>query len=474
MTPMELVLSRFTLPFEPYPYQTEVVNALAPKPKQGHYLAVGVGKTMTSTCSTLYKFAMGEADKAIVLLPPILMKQWKRWIESISGCSAMMYRGTPKQRKKMKFDTNFILMTYQIFKRDFERLAEELDEERTVLVCDEATAIKNIESDNYKFVRTFSMYGHLMLLTGTPLSKPEDAYAYIKLLSPETYRNYNQFMNLHVEELDFFDKPKSYVNLDVLHENMKINTVRILKEDVLDQLPEVTYTPLHYELSDDHMALYRKLAEEQMLEYEDGSKLDATQTTRLWHCMQQLVMNYGYFADDPSLRSTAYDLIDQTMEEVGDRKLIIFTNYRITSASVLEYCQKWGAVAVYGDVSGKQQEKNVERFMTDPTCQILVAQVRSGGYGLNPQEVCSDVLFLEEPLIPIDFEQACGRVYRNGQKNRVQIRVAVAEGTIQVHLHELLMNKDELVNKVVRSYKDIRDALYGKPLPSSTPIEEAA
>ncbi len=461
MTPVELVLSKYGLPFTLYKYQVETVDELAPLPKSGHYLAVGVGKTATSTVSALYKFVVGEADKVIVLAPPILLTAWYRWLTSISGTSAMIYRGSPKERKLMRFDSDFTLMTYNIFKGDQDRLLRDFSTDRTVLICDEATAIKNFSSQNYKTVRDFSMDGFLMLLTGTPLAKVTDGYSYVKLLAPAIYRNKNQFDNVHIDKTDFWGTPLTYKNLDILEKNMKINSVRLLKEDVLKDLPDITYTPLHYDLAPAHLALYLKLAEEQLLEFDDGSKLDATETTALWHALQQIVCNFDYFSDNPDNTSAAFELIDQTMDELAGRKLIIFTNYRLTSRAVTKHCLKYGGVAVYGEITAKQQQKNVDRFMNDPTCLTLVAQVQSAGYGLNFQDCCADALFLEAPLSPIQFEQAVGRVYRNGQKMLVHIRVAIAQGTIQVHLSNLLMKKDKLINKVIRNFKDIQNALYG-------------
>lgn len=478
MTPYELVASRYGLPFTLYNYQVTTVNNLAPLPKSGHYLAVGVGKTATSTVSALYKKEVGQIDKVIVLMPPILLMSWYRWLTSIKGVTAMIYAGTPKKRERMKFDADFILMSYDIFKRDYDRIVTSFDHERTCTIADEATAIKNIESKNYQKVRDFTEIGHAMLLTGTPLAKILDGYAYVKQLAPSVYRSFQQFKNIHVDEEDFFGTPVKFKNLDLLNKNMRVNSVRILKEDVLKELPEITYTPLHYELDPKHLALYQKLAEEQLLEYEDGTKFDATEATRLWHALQQVVMNYDHFSQNPENLSAGFDVIDQVMDELGGeqsalsgnngdavsdpgKKLIIFTNYKLTSRHVTEHTKKYGSVAVYGEISAGQQQKNIDRFMTDPSCRVLVAQVQSAGYGLNLQDCCSDILFMESPLIPTQFEQAVGRVYRNGQKRKVHIRVGIAQGTIQLRLLNILMKKDHLVNQVVRNHKDIRDALFG-------------
>ena len=463
MTPYEAVLTKFELPFSLYRYQGETVNLLAPRMKTGHYLAVGVGKTATSTVCALYKNTVGETDQTIVLMPPILLQSWLRWLESIKGVTAAVYKGVPKKRKKIDITKpKFLLMSYGVFKKDFARISAEMPSDRTTLICDEATAIKCIESETYKLVRDYSMDGHLMLLTGTPLAKIVDGYAYVKLLAPSVYRNYNQFCSIHVEKTDFYDRPTHFCNLDILERNMRVNSVRILKEDVLTQLPPIRYQPLHYDLDEEHLRLYHRLAEEQVLELENsGGKIDMTQASALWHGLQQLCMNWGYFADDPSLVAQGFDLIDQTMDELAGQKLIVFTNYKLTSTAVSAYTKKYGSVAVYGLVNANQQQRNIDKFMNDPNCKLLVAQVQSAGYGLNLQDCCADILFLEAPLNPIHFEQAVGRVYRNGQKLKVTIRVGIAVGTIQVHLHKRLLEKDSLVNKVVRSFKDLRDALYG-------------
>lgn len=466
MTPVELALTKYSLPFTLYDYQDFTVNELAPRPKSGHYLAVGVGKTATSTVATLYKFVTGVADHAIVLLPPILFKTWSRWLDKVGGTNHMLYRGTPAERRRLALGTaQFTLMTYQIFKQDFDQISEAFNHSRTVLICDEATAIKNVGSQNYKAVRDFSMDGHLMLLTGTPLSKIEDGYAYVKLVSPETYRNLNHFCNLHVTKRDFFNKPIEYGNLDLLEKNLRINSVRILKEDVLDRLPEIQYIPMEYDLAPAHYALYTKLVNEQLLELDDGSKIDATEATRLWHNSQQIIINYSHFSGHTEDEPAGFELMDEVLDELGDEKLIVVANYRLSVKAIMAHLakRKIKAVQLNGDVPNKRQaERNVDQFTDDPKTRVIVIQPEAGGYGLNLQDVCSNIMMMEVPLTPIQWEQVIGRVYRNGQTKKVNIRIAVAGGTIQVtRLHDL-MHKDHLVNRVMRNYQDIKDALFGK------------
>ncbi len=306
----------------------------------------------------------------------------------------------------------------------------------------------------------------LVLLTGTPLSKPGDAYAYVKLISPNVYRNQRHFEALHVIEKDFFGNVKRWGNLEFLKENLLLNSSRVLKRDVLPWLPPVQYRPTVYDMEPEHQALYRKLAEEQILLLESGGKIDASTPGRLYQAVQQIIMNPSHFAGKP-MRPAGLDLLDEVIEELeigdpdSDRKLIVYANYRMTLRMLLEYLEPYGVVGAYSEISAKKQEKNFDRFLSDPKCRIWAAHPLSGGVGLNPQEVSSDAIFLEAPIIPKDFIQAVGRLERDGQHRAMNIWIGIADGTVQVRLHKQLLQTDELVNRVAGGWQDLRDAIYG-------------
>lgn len=459
--PYEMVRGEFELPFDFRDYQAETLNELAPLPHAGYYLDPGLGKTAVSSASALYRRLFRIKHQTIVVIPPILFATWVRWFKLLPEVSFMCYRGTPKERKAMRFNADFIIMSLPIFKRDFDRLCDEFSNRDVSVIVDEATSLKNSGSGNHDMVFSFTTDRDLMLLTGTPISSPADVYAYTKLLRTKRYRNLTHFENLHVEARDFWGSVTKWRGLDYLAESLSLNAVRILKEDVLN-LPGVLYTPVFYELDPKHYALYRELAEEQLLEFEDGSKLDATETNRLYHALQQVVLNWDHFGDDLKLKSAGEELAEQILDEIGTGKLLIFANYRMTNRKLIKSLAKYGAVGAYGELTQKQQEANVQRFIDDPTCRVFVANSKSAGYGIDGlQQVCSDILILEEPTVPRDFHQAVARLDRIGQEKKVHVRIAVAERTIQVRLHQQLIDKDHLVNRVQRGTQDLRDALYG-------------
>lgn len=475
-SPYEVVKEQHTFPFNLYDWQDGIVTELAPIQRRGLYAQPGLGKTAISTVIALYQHIVEGYQHTIVLMPPILLLGWYRWLQKISGVTAVVYWGTPSERKLINLDRDFILMSMQIFKKDIEYLSHVFEHLRVQGIVDEATSIKNVGSDNHRMTRDFFVGRSLSLLTGTPLSTPADAYAYVKLVAPTIYRNQNHFEAVHVAEKDFFDKVTKWVNLDLLAENMLVNSVRVLKNDVL-KLPLPTYVPMPYQLDPEHAKLYKKLGEEQLLLLEDGGKIDATTAQKLYQAMQQIVLNPDHFSGNEKMRSVGYDVLDEVLCEVGiaerngrgtlvpregSEKLIIFANYKMTMRKLLYYLEKFNVVACYGEISPGRQINNIDRFINDPTCRVLAANPISAGYGVDGvQKVCADVLFFELPRTPKDFEQAVDRVDRDGQENQVTVRIALAEGTIQVRLQENMLNADALVNRVQGGFKDLRDAIFG-------------
>lgn len=473
----DVVRSHFTFPsfIQERPYQVRVINRLGPLPRAGYYLDVGTGKTFCATVSALYKLLDG-ADHVIGLMPPILLTGWKRWLESITPRPTVtLYRTparvkgapklTPKQmRAQIPLDAQFTLMSLPIFKEDFEHIVRAYSGKRVVLLIDEATSVKNVESGNHQYVDTFvgATGADLLALTGTPLSTPMDGYAFCKLVAPGLYRNLRQFETIHVSERDDYENVIEWKNLPLLANNMLVNAARVLRQEALPDLPPAQLVPLYYDLDPAHLALYRKLAEEQVLELEKGGKIDATSQSALFNALQQIVVNWDHFAGNEAKVSKSLDLVDQVMAELDGRKLVIFAKYRMTNAKLVQHLQKYNAVGVYGGIPSAQQQRNLDRFRDDPDCKVAVLQPSSAGYGVDGlQRVCSDVLFLELPDVPRDFHQAAARIWRDGLASKCLIRLAVAEQTLQPARLRHLLDKDALVGQVCRNFQDLRDMLFG-------------
>lgn len=428
------------------------------------------GKTAGSTHWMLHTTMNYGVSQWILLMPPILITQWGRWLSSVRSKRSgkppevALYQGTPAQRSKVNLAADFILMSYGIFKNDYDRLGEFFEGRSVGLLCDEAHAVKNIESQTSKAVRHFTEDRALGLLTGTPTTKPGDAYAYIKMIAPAIYRNKRQFDRLHIGSEDAYGKVTEWVNLDLLRENLSVQTTRVIRREVQAELPPCTYTPIVYDLHPSHIKLYRRIAEERLVEFANGREIDAISTQALYAALQQIIVNWGEFADDPSLTPAGLELVEEVMEELGDSgKLVVVANFIRSNRYLLQALKHYNAVAVYGEVSPKDKQKAIERFVQDQACRIIILQPQSAGFGVDGlQHVSADMLFLEAPTTAPPFHQTVARLDRDGQSLPVNCRVAIAQGTVQERMFKTLLENDATINAVQGGYKDLREAIFGK------------
>lgn len=463
-TPYSTVRDRYIFPFGLYEFQQLATNELAPLPRSALYWEPGLGKTAGSTHCALYHMEMG-CDTTLVLLPPLLIVTWQRWLNRVKHADGRplkvtVYAGTPTQRKEIKLDGEFILMSLPIFKKDFQHIEAALIGRRLHIIVDEAHCLKDVSTANHKMVRDYSMDKSIQLLTGTPLNNPMDAYGYIKLISPSIYRSLAQFTRIHVEEVDFFDKPKTFCNLELLSSNLMVNADRKTKEQVLLDLPPLIPVQIPYTLHPKHLKLYREMVNEQLLKLPDGEKLDLTQASALYHAMGQLIMQWHHFSGDDSLWGAGYDLVSEVLDELGDKKLIVFGYYRRTNEALVK---KFKCPGVWGDIPAKQKQRALDQFLNDPKCRLIVLQPVAAGQGIDGlQEVCNDALYVEPPVTPLHYTQSVSRVHRDGQMLPVTARFAMAEGTVQKYLVDRLTEKEALVNPLQGSRATLREALFGE------------
>lgn len=422
---------------------------------------VGGGKTVVSSVVSL----MRTTGITLVIVPPILISPWHNWLNKVSE-KVLAYEGPPKWRAVQNLpDYRWVIMSHAIFRKDFDLFARDIRKLDFEVIVDEAQALKNPKSVLYSKVYKLAHDRKLQLLTGTPTSKPLDCYTYIRLKTPDFYRNYTHFEALHVAERDFFGAVKSYQNLNILRDRFAVKTIKRTKEEIHGYKKQCLFPDSSYDLDPEHQKLYERLLDEQLLVLDDGSKIDGTTATRLYHLMQQIVVNWDHFSGDPTKRSKAYDLIDLTIEDTeclqqGKSKLIIWTYYKMTTAKVLQYLINLGidAVAAY---SGADSNKSFHRFMNDPNCRIGVFQPQSAGAGLNPQDVCWEALYIEMSTTPMLSRQSLGRLDRMGQKHTPSFRLGCANKTIQPNLLERLMDNDEQVSYVEQTKKSLRNLLTG-------------
>lgn len=463
----------FAFPFQPYDYQERVVKEAAGLDNVLLPLRVGAGKTPIATWLGLWHSMASDISRLLYLVPAPLVTQWSRWLEKLSfldgtPLDVLAYQGTPAKRAKMNFEHDCIVMSHQIFVRDYHtRISPDMSKDSGVFVTyDESQdGLRKARNKIWRLFKHFTVNKRTALLSGTPVSTPADCYSVIKLLSPDIYRNKRAFEQQHVDGTDFFGNITAWKGLDTLQQNLYAKAI-LVHSDELQELPGLIVEKIPYELTPKHMKLYQELVDEQLLHTDSGNVIDATETNRMFHTLQRFVTSPDRM-DLKSIRASLFQAL-KTLYYEDDSKLIIYSNYRDTNAGVLEFFEGLGVktVAAWGKYSGAQQQRSKDAFMYDEETRVLVCNPLSIGVGTDGlQDVCYRAVFTELPLTPTKFEQATGRIDRTGQTVPCVAKCLIAEDTIQDSLYYALLNKSDLLQLVTMQQMDVRELFQGKNKP---------
>lgn len=465
------MLKDFRFPFKPYPFQEEAVNKVLALDSCILKAGVGAGKTAMASWIALKKAQDSNVKHLLFLVPASLTIQWGRWWKGIrwadgTPLDVLVYDGTPAWRANANLKRNVIIMSHQIFMRDYDKIYKELHRD-TFVVYDECH--QGLRKIGYKhnggikgnkiwyLLKNFVKNKGLLMMSATPVGQPADVYAITKLVAPNLYRSKKQFERIHVADKDWFGNVTGWKALELMKENLDCCMVEISEEDMPD-IPDVVYQAVPYKLGKLHLAKYQQLVEHEIMLDDDDGVIDITDAERKFHILQKFVIN----PHDLNLKSIHSKLLDivTTIYEEDSSPLIICANYRRTNELLLEKFKN-KAVGVWGAFTKRQRQDSIDKFIRGDV-PILVMNPRSAGVGTDGlQHVCYRMLLVELPLTPIEFEQLIGRISRNGQKHKCNVKMLVAEDTIQEPLFKSLMDKDDLLSKIVSKNVTLRKAICG-------------
>ena len=387
------------------------------------------------------------------------------------GFDTLLYAGTPKDRKKFNFEHDIIIMSFEIFQKDYDTIKNFPG----YFVVDEATILSNPNNKFYKMLnggiikKSIVVPGRMLpkkeviqfpqlndgccLLTATPSNNPADLYGLIKTIDPDIYANEFQFKRLHVSEENIFGSPTKFANLDLLKENLRSCASIRFSDDLLD-LPEKVVNVVEYDLEENHYRLYKKLVEERMLVFEGRIVIDALSAGAIYNWSQKIILNPDRALYKGSIKGL--ELLDTIVK--GNPSSLVMSQFTMTNDKLMERYRSLGVGGIYGNISRAQQIKAIQNFK-EGKLRAVFAHPRSGGIGLNMQ-ICSNVVFPEIPITARDYRQSIGRCYRQGQKERVIVTILIARKTIQKTLLKRVLARDDTNSVVLGTPKTLREELF--------------
>lgn len=401
--------------------------------------------------------------------------------------------GTPEQRAKQYALARDLRPEYVIVGIDTLAIdPEEIESLRaTMAVLDEASNIKSPSSARTQAVKEYLNYPYRLALTGTPIeNKPEDVFSIMEWVDASVLGRYDLFDKSYIVR-DSFGTVKRYRNLDVL--NARLSEAMCRKTwadpDVAPYLPEIHYDTWTVTPDEETMDVYKVMARDLLDEYNKaasnmpslgkfsvsahytglGNKSTGImgQLMPVHTCMEMLLDHPSliaksaskYIETDTQGSKYAYEYwvtrkgrlpgttpkkdkvvwnTQKILWENTGNKVLIFTHYReMVNILVRDFKGLgWGVTEYHGEMTNRQKEASVSRFLLDPECRVFISS-HAGAYGVD-MPVANYLVNYDIPWGAGLARQINGRHVRASSEHQdVYVINVVTEGTIEVRKVEV-------------------------------------
>ena len=447
----------------PRDYQVEDLGKFLTWDRCSDFSEVGTGKSLKSYLYIAHK-VLSEGKVVVVMPPPLIPQYMHEFIEIIPSIRPELVNFTlPLKKRNALVDSlseanelpGVSLMSYQMYTKLFKWF---ISMKVTAIVCDEAHAIKEVSTKNFKsvYLTVLDRGASFLEMTATPMTAElRDAYAHIRIKTPGKYPSLRAFDDKHTIYKDIGDFPKivGYRDEPTIQRNLNLNSVRRRAAVVLN-LKEPMVVEQLVPLSDKHMKLYQKLLRERILEYGD-QLLIGENPQKLRQMALQIITNVEAYTT-AKVPDAPLDMLKVILDSLGGKKLLVFCQYRATVEKLGRVFERLNPALMYG---GSDVPKNKDKFNNDPTCLIGVANYRSGGAGLNLQAHCHNEVFLETTGVPSELTQAIGRLQRSGQTEVVNVWLFRYTNTISVRQIDSALKRAVGIKLVMKDEASVLDAL---------------
>ncbi len=366
---------------------------------------MGLGKTVQAIAAMVHLRNKGGTHFAVVC-PASVLTNWCREIAKHSDLPVVKVHGSGKELAfRSWLDKGGVAVTTYETTSAFD---VEQDFRITMLTVDEAHYIKNPSARRTTNVRNLCAHAErLLFMTGTALeNRVAEMAELIKVLNPDVSKEIAPMLSLS-------SAPKFRTAVAPVYYRRK-------REDVLTELPELVESKEWCTLLPAEKKVYQDAIAEQNF---------------------MAARRVSWNVDDLNESSKArrmLELVEEARDE--ERKVLIFSFFLDTVSKVAGLLGDRCMEPITGSVSPARRQEIIDEFDKAPAGSVLVAQIQSGGTGLNIQSA-SVVILCEPQLKPSIENQAISRAYRMGQARSVLVYRLLCDDTVDERIVDLLEEK---------------------------------
>ena len=470
----EYILSSEGYKTKPMLHQHQALIWSADKNRIAYFFGIGTGKTLTA----LYTHNLWETKRLLVVSPNSVIPVWGEQIEEHTNSSYTIMKGPKKKRRELLWeDTDIFVVNYEGLQVLFGDRIKIGNKTRLKLnysmikqagfdgiILDECHRTKNRLSQFSKITHELSKRAsNVIIMTGSPIAKTEqdlwsEFYTMDDGLSLGT--NFYSFLHQYFKERWFDWVIKKGAREKIL-ERISPVTLRYSREECLD-LPEKVYEKRYIDMSKEQNLSILEIIQGLKPDIALG-EIDAKNILSWSSKLAQIPGGFMYVDKGDELSRIGLRLdnpkgkeLTSLFEEIGnDEKLIIFHEYQEEGRIIEEICKK-NKIA-YASMRSEIKDTTAEyhRFKQQKNCRVLIAHPKSGGEGLNFQDVCSIIIFYSNGYSgAIERKQCEGRIWRQGQKKKCLFIDMIMKNSIDERKQKVIRQRKEMANEILDYIKN--------------------
>lgn len=439
-----------------YPYQKEGVDWLSfcVENGVGTILAddMGLGKTAQIIALCCDSLERNPSARVLIVVPNPLLENWIREFTFFSPTiEPYLHYGEARRGISSALSLHNVVITPYTTMASDTSMLEELYFD--LVVFDEASMLKNPSSGRSIAARRLD-FGVAVAMSGTPVENSlMDAWSLSDLVFPRYLGTQEDFKSRYVHR-DLSETLST--NLEELESSLRQITLRRMKKDVLEQLPEKLDIHLPVSQNESEKASYNKIIEEMQNDAVGGGSGILPLINKLQQfAAHPALLNATTPTDVRSLsnQSAKFELMLLKLDAIsqGGEKVIIFATFQkvidLVKGAIKE---KYGIVAgvIDGRTPNKERQPLIDEFSCSNGFDVLILHPRTAGMGLNITAAAHVIHYCRQ-WNPALEEQATARAWRNGQKSVVSVYYMYYADTIEETIDKRIRLKQQLSDQVV-------------------------
>lgn len=446
--------------FKPWNYQQYAINHILEHEASGLFLDMGMGKTVSSLTAIDDLLFLGEATKVLVIAPKRVAEDtWSTEVEKwdhLKHLRISKILGTKKQRKDALMKDADIYVTNR---ENVDWLVDECYKSWIwdTLIIDELSSFKSSKAKRFRALKKVRPYfKRIVGLTGTPAPNSLiDLWPQVYLLDGgqrlgKTITGYREryFVPGDRNQFVVFNYNLREGAEEAIHNKISDICVSMKADDYLD-MPERIDNIVRIDLPKKALREYEELEKELIIQLDDED-ISASNSAVLTGKLLQMC-NGAIYADETkeviNIHDEKLNALMDIIEAANGKTVLIFYSFKHDLIRIKEFLKK---NKIKGQELGGSED--IKKW-NDGEIPVLLLHPASAGHGLNLQYGGNIIVWFGLTWSLELYQQACARLYRQGQKESVVIHHIIARSTVDEDVMKALQGKELNQNLLLEAVK---------------------